>query len=37
VPVSSRKSRSTQRSGVSESASIEYGLPLTLSCVIAIS
>src|SRR5689334_14812584 len=36
VPVSSRKSRSTQRSGVSGSASTVCGVPLTLSGVIAI-
>src|SRR5438105_3604470 len=37
VPVSSRKSRSTQRSGVSGSASTVIGLPFTLSGVIDVS
>src|SRR5260221_6758976 len=37
VPVMSRKSRSTQRSGVSASASTETGLPLTLSGVMRAS
>src|SRR5438477_5908881 len=37
VPIMSRKSRSTQRRGVSGSASTETGLPLTLSGVMRVS